>query len=333
MPGMDGYMLCEHFKADPRTQEIPVLFISAYGEVEGKIKGFRVGGVDYITKPFQVEEVLARVQTHLGLHMIQKELQQEIQRRSQAEEELQALNEQLRKANQHLQEANAGKDTFISILAHDLRGPFTSLLGLSEMLIENFEQYDPGETKKLLKILLADSKRMYALLEDLLKWSRLERGIIEHHPKTLLLSTGLEYAIKLVRTAAQQKQITLRNLVSEQLNAYADEQMLQTILRNLLTNAVKFTNAHGTVEVSAQSSDDEVEIRVTDTGIGMDEETIATLFRIDAKTSRLGTQGEKGTGLGLVLCKELAEKNGGRIWVESQVGQGSTFILSLPAHE
>jgi signal transduction histidine kinase len=201
------------------------------------------------------------------------------------------------------------------------------------MLIEDFEQYDPGETKKLLETLYTDSKRVYALLEDLLKWSRLERGVIDHHPETLLLSTSIEYALSLVSIAAEQKQITLRNLISEQLNAYADEQMLQTILRNLLSNAVKFTDAHGSVEVSAQSSDDEVEIRVTDTGVGMDGEMLATLFRLDTKTSCPGTHGEKGTGLGLILCKELAKKNGGRIWVESQVGQGSTFILSLPAQE
>jgi signal transduction histidine kinase len=331
MPGTDGYTLCEHVKADPRTREIPVLFISAYGEVEDKIKGFRVGGVDYITKPFHVEEVLARVRTHLGLSMMHKELQQEIQRRSQAEEELQVLNEQLRDANRGLQEANAGKDTFMSILAHDLRGPFTSLLGLSEALVANFDEYDTDRKKKMLNTLHASSKNVYALLNDLLEWSRLERGVLDYHPDTLMLSPSIAHVMVTVQAAANHKQITLRNSVPEQLTGYADEQMLHTILRNLLTNAVKFTDAHGMVEVSAHSLDDhEVEIRVTDTGVGMDEETIAKLFRIDAKASRPGTNGEKGTGLGLVLCKEFVKKNGGRLRVESQVGQGTICRLTLP---
>ena len=330
MPGMDGYTLCTALKADPRTSEIPVIFISAHGETSNKINGFCVGGVDYITKPFQVDEVLVRIQTHLRMRMVQRELQQEVQRRSQAEAELQALNQQLREANTHLQRANSSKDTFVSILAHDLRNPIAGVLGLSEVLTENIDHYDESRIKKMLNNLRGTTKNIYALLDNLLEWSRLERGVLECHPKTLPISPLVECNMHLVDVAARQKHITFRNQVPEQLAGYFDEQMAHTILRNLLTNAVKFTRADGFVEISGHSCHHGIEITVADTGIGMDEKTLASLFRIDQRESHPGTQGEKGSGLGLILCKEFVEKNGGDLRVESVVGQGSTFRVTLP---
>jgi len=337
MPGMDGYEVCEQLKTDECTRDIPIIFISALNEVFDKVKGFSIGAVDYITKPFQAKEVLARVETHLTVWRLQQhlqeqntQLQQEIEKREEAEEELRVLNHQLKETNQQLQEANASKDKFFSIIAHDLRNPFNVLLSLTEMLIEEFDFYSKDKLKKRLSQLHSSSKKVYALVANLLEWSRLERGLMECEPQKLVLADIVEKNVRLFASVGEQKQIILRNLVPHGTTAHTDYKMIDTVMRNLISNALKFTPAGGTVEVSLQRQDETlVEIAIADTGIGMSQENIDTLFRIDKKSSRKGTANEEGSGLGLILCKELAEKNGGRIHVNSEVGKGSRFIVSL----
>jgi len=347
MPEMDGYEVCKRLKADERTRDIPVIFISALGEIQNKIKGFEVGGIDYITKPFQAEEVLARVHTHVTLRRLQQhlkekntQLQQEIGRREQAEEELRVLNDhleetnqRLQRTNQQLQEANASKDKFFSIIAHDLRSPFTSLLGLTEVIIEDIEDFSKDQIKAKLQNLHKTSEKVYVLLNNLLTWSRLQRGVMACEPQKLPLEEIAERNVRLFTSNAEQKQITLSNLVSKGTIAYADYKMVDTIIRNLCSNALKFTDAGGIIEALTRSQRDYIEIVISDTGIGMSQQCIDNLFRIDAKSTRTGTGGEVGTGLGLILCKELVEKNGGTIRVESEIGKGSRFIVSLPRKE
>jgi two-component system sensor histidine kinase/response regulator len=332
MPGMDGYTLCTHLKADPQTREVPVIFISAYGDIADKVNGFRVGGVDYITKPFQAEEVLARVQTHIGLRVMHRELQQEIQRRRQAEEELHILNQQLREANRRLEETNASKDTFFSILAHDLRNPFTVLLGLTEVLNEELEHYSKEKLKAALQRLHSSSKNVYALLTNLLEWSRLERGLLTCNPHTFSVAEIVQRNIRLVSSQAQRKQIRVKHHIPAETSVYADVKMIDTVIRNLLSNALKFTDSGGTIEITAQKDNHNVKLAVSDTGVGMSQDMMSKLFRIDQKTVRQGTAGEEGTGLGLILCKEFVKKNGGILLVESVKGQGTTFRLTLPMY-
>lgn len=330
MPGMDGYTLCSHLKADSRTREIPVIFISAYGDIADKVNGFRVGGVDYITKPFQVEEVLARVQAHIRLRTMHRELQQEIQRRSQAEEALHLLNQQLCEVNHRLREANASKDTFFSILAHDLRNPFLVLLGLTELLNEELDRYTKVQLQEMLQKLYSSSKTVYALLTNLLEWSRLERGLLIPEPRTFSAADIILRNIRLFASQAQRKHIQVRHQIPSGMVIYADIKMIDTVIRNLLSNALKFTDSGGFIEIVAQAHEHDVELVITDTGVGMSQDILNNLFRIDQKTLRQGTAGERGTGLGLILCKEFVEKNGGTLRVESVVAQGTTFRLTLP---
>jgi len=323
MPGMDGYEVCKQLKADERTRDIPVIFISALNEVVDKVKGFEVGGVDYITKPFQPDEVLARVKTHLTLRNLQKSLQQEIIKRKQAEEDLRELNQQLRKAN-------ASKDKFFSIIAHDLRSPFTGLIGLTGAIMETIDIYSKDKIKEKIGRLHTFSEKVYDLLTNLLAWSRLQRGIMEYEPEEISLVNIAERNVYLFASDAEQKRIMLRNQVPKGMMAYADRKMVDTVIRNLISNALKFTDADGTIEVSTRQDENSVEIAVSDTGIGMSQEGINNLFQIDVKYTRAGTAGEEGTGLGLILCKELVEKNEGTIQVESEVGKGTTFTFTLP---
>jgi signal transduction histidine kinase len=240
------------------------------------------------------------------------------------------LEQQVKERTAELEQANASKDTFFSIIAHDLRTPFTGLLGLTQIFSENIGDFTQDEIKEGLDSLQKTSKTVYALLENLLTWSRLQRGVMEYFPQEIFLNTIAEYNISLIAANAEQKQITLRNLVTKDILVYADQDMIHTVLRNLISNALKFTPPGGSIEVSATQADDLVEVAVSDTGTGIDEEHVAKLFRIDVRYSQEGTAGEQGTGLGLILCKELVEKNGGRIWVESEVGKGTTFRFALP---
>ena len=323
MPGMDGYTVCEQLKADDRTRNIPVIFISALSELQDKVKGFAVGGVDYISKPFQAEEVLARVDTHLTLRQLQQHLQEEVHKRRVVEKELRELNTQL-------QEANRSKDKFFSIIAHDLRSPFSGLITLTELLSKEFESYSSEEIKTMMSRLHKSSEKVYALLTNLLEWSRLQRGLIQYEPMPCSPSDIVDGNLLLFAAVAERKQIVLRNCVSQDAVVCADYNMLETILRNLLSNALKFTEAGGEIIVSSKEYDESLlEISVSDTGIGMDPAVLAGLFRIDVKSSRSGTDGELGSGLGLLLCKELIEKSGGRIWGQSEKGKGSTFSVVL----
>jgi signal transduction histidine kinase len=173
-------------------------------------------------------------------------------------------------------------------------------------------------------------KQLYALLENLLTWSSLQRGVMQYRPEKLPIDGIIRENIGLFGPKAEQKQITLTHTVSESIRAYADYPMIDTVLRNLISNALKFTHAGDRVEVSATQIDDEIEITVSDTGVGISHKDLAKLFQIESKYTRMGTAGEEGTGLGLILCKELVKRNNGRIWVESEEGQGTTFKFTLP---
>lgn len=237
----------------------------------------------------------------------------------------------MQQAKFELQEANATKDKFFSIIAHDLRSPFTALIGLAELMVKRFDRYSHDELHELAEEIQKSAENIYTLIENLLTWSRVQRGTMEYVPATIKLYEIARHNLLLMRAGAAQKQITLQNQIPEDLDAYADHNMVDTILRNLLSNALKFTYSGGTVQVSATTDHQFVSIAVTDTGAGIPAEQIPGLFRIDVRHSRAGTAGEKGTGLGLILCYELVKKHGGDLRVQSTVGKGSTFTFTLPA--
>lgn len=323
MPGCSGFEVCRRLKTNETTKDIPVIFMTVLSDTRDKLKGFEVGGVDYITKPFEHKEVLARVKAHLTI----RNLQQELREKNVALEQYVTL---LAERNEQLEEVNASKDRFFSIIAHDLRDPFTGLLGLSQVITEEFERYPPQKIKEMIMTLRGMSETLYALLDNLLTWSRVQRGMIEYHPQTIDVQKVVTRNVAIFTSNAEQKQITLSTAIQEWTTAYADKKMVDTIIRNLLSNALKFTHSGGNIEVSATQNGNYVTVSVADTGIGIDEKHIPKLFRIDAQYKRIGTANEKGTGLGLILCQEFVERNGGKIWAESTVNKGTTFRFTLP---
>ncbi|MCP4396325.1 MAG: hybrid sensor histidine kinase/response regulator [bacterium] len=317
MPGIDGFDTCRRLKEESSTRDIPVIFMSAMTDVVDKVAGFEAGGVDYITKPFQHEDVLARVKTHLTIRSLQQQLQEQ--------------NLLLEEKNQQLKEVNAGKDKFFSIIAHDLKSPFAALLGLTRAITEDGIEFSQEEIREVMRHLQSSTENLYTLLENLLSWARLQSGKLEFRPWHVKLVKPVSQNLALFYLNAQQKKIELKSTVAEKLSVYADKNMIDTVFRNLVSNALKFTHSGGRIAISAEQKGDFVEVAVADSGTGIPEEDLPKLFRIDVKYKNSGTAGEEGTGLGLILCKDLVEKHGGVIRVESEVGKGTVFKFTLPA--
>lgn len=222
------------------------------------------------------------------------------------------------------------KDKFFSIIAHDLKNPFNSIIGFSNLLSERIQVKDYKEAEEYAKFIQTSSWRAMDLLNNLLEWARLQTGRMEFNPTSFNISSIITEVMELLNDSAIQKSLSIRTEICENSIIYADKHMINTIIRNLVSNAIKFTNPGGKILISVQQTDAESLVSVADNGIGIKSEDINKLFRIEESLSTKGTMGEEGTGLGLFLCNDFAKRNNGEIKVESIVGSGSTFILKLP---
>jgi len=244
--------------------------------------------------------------------------------------EMNILNMKLSESEEKLQVLNNDKDKFFSIIAHDLKGPFQGLLGYSQLISEHFDGLTKEEIKDFSNELHESAYQLFKLLENLLEWSRLQRGVMEFKPQKIFVSEITLDIINLFKSNVQQKQITIINEIEQDLVAFADYNMINTVIRNLISNAIKFTNIGGEIKVVGNQVDDYyILISIIDNGVGMSQEEVEKIFRIDVHHSKTGTNQETGTGLGLVLCKDLVEKNDGIISVESNEGNGSSFTFTL----
>ncbi len=238
---------------------------------------------------------------------------------------------QLNLKNQELIKLNAEKDKFFSIIAHDLRSPFIAFWGLSQIMAEDLDGLTMEEIQKYAVSMRDSATNLFGLLENLLEWSQLQRGLITFNPKSFLMIQKIEEIMQLVFETANKKGIKISYEIAGDLTVKADEYMFKSIIRNLVFNAVKFTNRGGRITIAAKSlSGDSVEISISDTGIGMSRVMVDNLFRLDVQTRRKGTESEPSSGLGLMLCKDFIEQHGGKIWADSIEGKGSTLLFTLP---
>lgn len=245
------------------------------------------------------------------------------------EETLNKLNE----VNTELTQANAAKDKFFSIIAHDLRSPFNSIVGFSSLLMEQIKENDYDGIEEYATFIFESSQLAMELLNNLLQWARSQTGKIEFKPQKIEIGAIISNVVNLLNAAAGQKSITISVNGAYPLNVFADSDMLKTVLRNLLSNAIKFTRHGGRITVSTKLEQHQLLVSVSDNGVGMSPETTAKLFLVEEHHSSPGTNNEAGTGLGLILCKEFITRHDGNIWVESAIDEGSIFHFSIPLRE
>jgi signal transduction histidine kinase len=310
MPGMNGYEVCVELKADPLLAEIPVIFISANAEAMDKVKAFAVGGVDYVTKPFQFDEIEARVETHLGIRRLQSKLH--------------STNDQLRLLEQL-------KTDLTNMLVHDLRTPLTSILtGL--LTLDNMGDLNDLQ-QEILTISIRGGQTLLGMINDLLDISKMEDGSMKLSLAHVSAEALVQTAVQQVQALAQSKELLLQTDLAPDLPILnADSDTVQRTLTNLIGNSCKFTPDGGTVTVAVRRAPQENALlfAIRDTGEGIPHEAFDKIFDKFAQVETRRAGHMHSTGLGLTLCKMVVEMHGGRIWVESQLGEGSTFLFTLP---
>jgi signal transduction histidine kinase len=326
MPGMKGDALLAKIHAIKPTAK--TILLTGQASVEGVSNAVNQANLyRFIAKPWEKDDLIITIREALKSFEQDKTILLQ-------NKELRELNTNLEnkveQRTQELNELNATKDKFFSIIAHDLKNPFNTLMGFTELLLDNLEEYSTEKLREFIDVLHQTSKQSYALLENLLEWSRAQTGRLEMSPKKVNIHELTNENISLLLNQATKKNIRLKNEIIPSIEAFCDENMIRTVIRNLVSNAIKYTKENGSITCDCQLEDDKVEISISDTGIGIKPENLNKLFRIDVNYTTVGTAQETGTGLGLILCKEFVNKNNGEIWVESEFGKGSTFKFTLP---
>lgn len=312
MPEMDGYEVCKRLKSDPETSNIPIILLTGKTGTEDIVKGFELGASDYITKPYKSAELLARVKTHL---------------------ELKRSKDELEKKNAELTDLNDHKNTFFSMVSHDLRNPLMAFLNLAEILKDDYENMEEDRIRYFIRMLYEAADEMQKLLNNLLEWARLEMGKIEVKPEIIDMKEIVDNNVNLLKTNAREKSITIEEHLPEEVEVFADKNMVDAVVRNVISNSIKFTGENGKIDIGFQSRNGDKIVMISDNGVGIPKEKLDTLFSIKHIHSTKGTNNEKGTGLGLLLCKQMLEQNNGSIFIDSEDGEGTTVNLLLPTQE
>lgn len=318
MPEMDGFEVCTIIKSNPDLKDIPIMFITGKAEQEDIVNGLRLGAVDYITKPFNTPELLTRVKTHVELKLSKDSIKKYAKELEHARDELELL--------------NASKDKFFSIVAHDLRSPFSGFMGLTQLLLEDYSRLQPSDLQQIASSMNKASHKLYAFLENLLEWAKSQMGQIDLVFTKIELVDVFKRIEYLFSDVLSEKKITFFNNIPLGVYINADNNTINTAIRNLVSNAVKFTPIGGRIEVNMiEQKNAMVVFEIKDNGVGIPERVKDNLFKIDSKVITTGTSNEKGSGLGLLLVKEFIEKNSGSITLQSEVGVGTRAILSFPS--
>ncbi|MES2133709.1 MAG: hybrid sensor histidine kinase/response regulator [Bacteroidota bacterium] len=344
MPIMDGYETAELIYQRDKLKSIPIIFITAHDYEEAAVfKGYKAGAVDFVRKPFNPEILRSKIAVFAELYRKNEQLRRQEEKLQQVNSELVQLNQELEQRvlertlelenlNHELQALNLSKDKFLSVISHDLRNPLTSLLASADTLTRDADRLQPNQIRLFSGIISKTSRRILSQLNELVDWAKNQREKTTFRPEKLHLRQGVNESLELLRANAAQKEVILENNTDEEIYVRADALMLRSILQNLVTNAIKFTpSGGGTVTVSAYPVDELVEICIKDSGIGMSEETRNALFGPVTSASLMGTNQEKGTGLGLMLVKDFVLQHGGKIQVDSEPGKGTCIRFTMPS--
>lgn len=310
MPDMTGFEMAEQLKAHPETTDIPIIFLTALNSAADIVRGFQVGGSDFISKPFNKEELIIRVTHQISLVA--------------AKRIIVAQTEELRKII-------IGRDKLYSVIAHDLRSPMGSIKMVLNMLILNLPSSTiGGDMFKLLTMANQTTEDVFSLLDNLLKWTKSQIGKLKVVYQHVDMIEVLESVNEIFSMVASLKKIKIEMAMPEQMEVYADMDMIKTVIRNLISNAIKFSNEGSVICVTLTEQDGMAVVHVKDSGCGINEENQKKLLHTDTHFSTFGTNNEEGSGLGLLLCQDFVIKNGGKLWFTSTKDKGSTFSFSIP---
>lgn len=313
--GFDGLKVLQIVKE--RKPGLPVIIVTGTGSEEIAIQAMKMGAADYVIKSVEhIQYLVPTIKTVLKLRKMQDKVEK--------------AQISLRQSEALLRELNATKDKFFTIIAHDLKNPFSAIVGFSNILTDQISKKNYEGIEEYAEIIKNSAERAMSLISNLLQWSRSQTGRMEYTPESFDIVTLVNEITELSNDSARQKSITITCELPARATVFADKAMMSTILRNLVSNAIKFTNSGGRIIISALQKRNELMVSVCDNGVGIKKDDINKLFRIDENYSTRGTQKETGTGLGLILCKEFILKHGGKIWVESEPGKGSTFYFTIP---
>lgn len=337
MPEIDGFDLCKRIKDNPDTKDIPIIFLTAKNNLEDVLRGFENGGSDYITKPFNPQELLARVFAQLEIKYSKETIKQQndelIQTRNALFAEAMkvvALNEQVYDSEAMLKNLNAAKDKLFSIIAHDLKSPLSTLKTQIEMMADYYADLTKEDVLESLQLMKESSNMLFSLLENLLMWSRSQLGKIEYNPDMFFINYIINDSLYALDKKLKAKNLTVNNKM-EEIELFFDPFLLSFVFKNLLSNAIKFSKNNQQIDVYIKEKDsDFVKVAIKDYGYGMDSDTLSQLFKLDAEGAPMGIGENKGTGLGLILCKEFIQMHGGKIQAFSEPDKGSEFVLLIP---
>ena len=310
MPGMDGFEVAERLKSEEFRCEIPIIFLTALDDTQSIVNGFKLGASDFTSKPFRKEELMVRIKHQLSLVAARRIIEEK--------------NEELRKTI-------AGRDKMYSVIAHDLRSPMASMKMLLNTIMMSVEKdkIDP-DIFDMLEMSNKTSEEVFSLLDNLLKWTKSQLGKLTVIPQKLDISGLADGVVEVMNSVAEVKHIKLIRTDHESFFVYVDIEMIKSILRNLISNAVKFSNPDSEIKVGIKAEDGKVIVSVTDSGKGIKKEDQHKLLKDSTHFTTYGTNSEEGSGLGLLLCRDFARKNGGELWFESEENLGSVFSFSLP---
>ena len=310
MPDMSGFEVAQHLKSNPNTADIPIIFLTALNSTADIVKGFQVGANDFISKPFNKEELIIRVTHQISLV---------------------AAKRLILSKTEELQRTSAGRDKLYSVIAHDLRSPMGSIKMVLNMLILNLPSEKIGaEMYELLTMANQTTEDVFSLLDNLLKWTKSQIGKLNVVYQDVDLVEVTDGVIEIFSMVASLKKIRIREMKPEKMMVNADIDMLKTVVRNWVRNAIKFSKENSEVLVKMEEVDGMAVVSVQDYGCGISEEGQKKLLHTDTHFSTFGTNNEEGSGLGLLLCKDFVVKNGGKLWFTSKEGEGSIFSFSIP---
>lgn len=309
LPDADGIALCSEFKHDDRFRDIPVIFVTGYNDLQNMIAGFEAGGVDFISKPFRREELLARVKAHTELFKTRKVLREKVE---------------------EVKKISLARDKFYNVIAHDMRTPFSNISMLISLLDEGYLEPGSEDFVEIIQGLRDSVNDAFFLIENLLDWTRINNETLKVHPSPMSVTSLVQQAVGLTGNALKFKNLHLQNDTNPEHFILADTRMMKSIFRNLLSNALKFTPRDGTISITSDIDECDCYINLRDNGTGMDQETIDRILEGEMYHSSAGTEGERGSGIGLQIVTEYLRMNKGAMEITSRLGEGTSVTIRLP---